>query len=249
MTQIETIQSGNLSELVQAINANDEAVASLQRGGTQPAVFPEGALWDDSGAGQIKRSNGAGSDGVVDWSAGVATLFNADGSVALTGNLDAGGNRITNVAPSVNSTDVVTRAETVIRDGSQGMTGELRMNGQPITGVPAPTGPLQAANKEYVDGLASSLDVSAIVDRIAALAGGTALANNQRKAVFVTIQLSSVIGGSDIEMREDTGSAWRTVASGANQNDIVRAAFFVPVGGEYRVTNGSTIAAALEQRF
>lgn len=34
-----------------------------------------------------------------------------DGSVPLTGNLDLGGNRITNAAPSVGATDLVTRAE------------------------------------------------------------------------------------------------------------------------------------------
>ena len=82
-----------------------------------------------------------------------ATQFNRDGSAAMTGDLDVGGNKIENMATPTATTDAVTKAYSdlkVLKAGDT-MSGNLAMGTNKITGVGDPTADQDAATKKYTD--------------------------------------------------------------------------------------------------
>lgn len=101
----------------------------------------------------------------------LGTAILADGSRAMTGDLNLDGNRAINVDTPVNFSDLVNlqyattqldavRTGHLPRDGSLPMLADLNMAGHRITGLPVvgyPTQPNQAATKVYVDALSASI--------------------------------------------------------------------------------------------
>jgi hypothetical protein len=82
-----------------------------------------------------------------------ATQFNRDGSAAMTGDLDVGGNKIENLATPTATTDAVTKAysDLKVKKAGDTMSGDLAMGTNKVTGVGDPTANQDAATKKYVD--------------------------------------------------------------------------------------------------
>lgn len=85
----------------------------------------------------------------------------ADGTVSLTGNLDAGGNRVTNAANPTAAQDLATKSyvDTVAGNPS----GGLNAGGNKIVNVSTPTTITDGANAQYVDLKAKGISLAAEV--------------------------------------------------------------------------------------
>ena len=94
----------------------------------------------------------------------LANYLKRDGSVSLTGDLNIGDNKITQVGNGSQSTDVVNKGyidteiaakpninQVILRDGSQDMTGNLNMSNFKITNCALPSGVKDVSSKGYVD--------------------------------------------------------------------------------------------------
>lgn len=84
--------------------------------------------------------------------------FNPNGSVPMTGNLNAGNNRVINVTDPVNGQDSATMAyvdavslNNFKATGSVPMQGDINMSGNRVTNLANPTQDQEAATKSYVD--------------------------------------------------------------------------------------------------
>ena len=87
-----------------------------------------------------------------------------DGSVSLTGDLNFGNNKITQVGNGSQSTDIVNKGyidtelvakpnlnQVILRDGSQYMTGDLNMSQNKIVNCGPPSNSFDVTRKSYVD--------------------------------------------------------------------------------------------------
>lgn len=95
----------------------------------------------------------------------IGQYLKASGSVAMTGNFNAGGHLLSNVADGAASTDAATVGQLtaataslnelytqfVRSDGSTTFTGNVNLGSHRITNVSTPTSSTDAANKAYVD--------------------------------------------------------------------------------------------------
>ena len=96
------------------------------------------------------------STGAAVWVA-IGNLF-ADGSVSLTGDLDAGGNTVSNLIDPTSNQDAATKnyvdtelSTKIDSDGTVAMAASLDMGTNQINNVVDPTSDQQAATKKYVD--------------------------------------------------------------------------------------------------
>ena len=78
-----------------------------------------------------------------------------DGSVAMTGDLNTSGHKITNLRSPASNSEPATKNYTDINflklNGTKKMTGNLDMNNNKIIGLATPTSNTDAATKKYVD--------------------------------------------------------------------------------------------------
>lgn len=105
-----------VSEFLELFEDNFVEVMAFQRGSTEPTVKPTGTVWFDSAAGVMKQWNGS------TWSTILTPYKHAivsDGSVALTGNLPAGSNKITGLASGTASGDAVHFGQVATSDGTR----------------------------------------------------------------------------------------------------------------------------------
>jgi hypothetical protein len=112
-----------------------------------------------------------------------AELLKRDGSVALTGNLNANSNKIVNLAAPTDANDAVNKGhldtellDYLKHDGSVALTGDLDADGNKVVNLAAPTNDNDAARKIYVDDL-DALNVR--LDGTRAMSGDLNLDNNK----------------------------------------------------------------------
>ena len=114
-----------------------------------------------------------------------------------TGQVDTFGyvTSVCGITPDENGNVPLTAADVHALPAAGGdITGEIRMNGQPISGLNAPTEGTQAANKAYVDEKYAQINTN--------LASGGAGAHN------------AIYRGKNIQSQYDDGSLWTAISSG-----------------------------------
>lgn len=147
-----------------------------------------------------------------------AEFLKRDGSVALTGDLNANSKKIINLAAPVGANDAVNKGhvDTLLlaylkHDGSVALTGNLDANSNKIVNLAAPTADDDAARKKYVDDL-EALDVR--LDGSRSLSGNLNLGNNR------ITNLADPLGSSDAANKAYVDS----VAQGLDVKTSCRAA-------------------------
>ncbi len=145
----------NISQIVSADDAQDEAIRALERGGTAPtlATRPHGLLWNSTDATAITAAGGSGLlEAILRWDGSAWTLYadpkraaiNRHGTIAYAAHQPMGGFKLTGLAAGTASGDSV-RYEQVLLLAGGTMTGPIAMGGHRITGLGAPTGANDAA--------------------------------------------------------------------------------------------------------
>ena len=80
-------------------------------GASDPSSLVDGMIWAQTTAGKLRMRAGSATYDIGDW--GVADLghIRKDGTIAFTGNIDAGSNRITNLAAASGANDGIRKTE------------------------------------------------------------------------------------------------------------------------------------------
>jgi hypothetical protein len=114
-----------------------------------------------------------------------------NGTNQMTSTLNAGSNKIENLATPAEDTDGVNKAyvdsqtssvssAAVLRDGSQAMSGHLDLGNNKIENLATPTQDADGVTKAYVDGQTSSVSSAAVLrDGSQAMSGHLDLGNNK----------------------------------------------------------------------
>jgi hypothetical protein len=141
------VTSNNLSQLIAALAAQDDAVMSLQRGITTPTVKPVGSWWNRTDYPTLGNAvmvyNGTAYQLLMDPD---APQLNALGTVPLAADLPAGGFKLTGLAAGSGAGHSV-RYEQVLLLAGGTMAGAINMGGQAITNLAAPVNNNDAARK------------------------------------------------------------------------------------------------------
>ncbi len=137
-----------VSEFVELLGAQDEAMLSLQRGGTEPTVKPEGTLWWDTGAGMLKlRQPGSTWLAFAD---PAESCINAGGTIAYEANQPMGGFVLTGLGAGSANGHSVRYEQAVHRSGALAFTGHQSMGGNRLTNLGAPSDPADAVRLQDV---------------------------------------------------------------------------------------------------
>lgn len=148
------ITSGSsVSQFVELLHAQQEAMRTLERGSTEPSVAVIGQLWRKTnypyagGAGEaIVQGISNGSGGVM-WGLLIDARYaqlNAGGTVPLTGPLNFNGQKGIGAATATEASDLLRMDQAVLRNGSQGLTANWDLGGFTII-APVPTDPSHVA--------------------------------------------------------------------------------------------------------
>jgi hypothetical protein len=121
----------NLSQIVEADDAQDSAIRSFERGSTEPGTKLAGQFWACQNSSTLStltasQVGGPWDEAIVRWSGSAWTLLadpdhpclNAGGTVKMTASLDANNNKIINMAAGSADGDSARTAEVLYRNGS-----------------------------------------------------------------------------------------------------------------------------------
>jgi hypothetical protein len=159
-TYLETSLGVNLSQLVQKIDAQNEAIRSYERGSTEPTVKPIGLLWDCTDGTRISGLGLAGvTEAVLRWTGSAWTIhavvsapaLSADGKVPASANIPMGTKIFTGLGAGSDVGHSVRYEQTMLLSGVNAMGADLNMGTHKIVNVVDPTNPQEAATKAYVD--------------------------------------------------------------------------------------------------
>jgi hypothetical protein len=154
----------NISTIVSFDDSQDESMRSYERGSTEPTITPTGLLWDCTDSTLLTSLGLSGvSEAMLRWDGSDWTVhaivgtpaLAANGKVALTANLPAGGYKVTGLAAGSANGDSV-RYEQVLLLAGGTMAGNIAMVGNRVTGLGAPSSANDAARKTDVDGKVSN---------------------------------------------------------------------------------------------
>ena len=143
------------------VKTNFAAIASPTVSNDDSEGYSAGSLWIYSNSTWICTD---ASTGAANW-VSLGDLF-ADGSVALTGDLDAGGNTISNLSAPTSDQEAATKkyvdenaatgAGDIKSDGTVAFAADQSMGGFKITNLATPTADTDSATKAYVDAQSGS---------------------------------------------------------------------------------------------
>jgi hypothetical protein len=225
-----------LSQFPGWIDASVKAGMALQRGPDAPAVRDVGGLWDDSGAGQIKRWNGTVWEAVYDYSGGVAPAIVASGVVDFEADQDMGGHRLTGLAAGASAGDAVRRDQVLLRDGTQAMTGALNAGGSRVTNMAQATAPTDACRFDQIE---IGVTVNAVSSSPTAVTKNAEVVNTHTAGRMFSVWGSASSGDFEVQVRFPGGS-WATVGR-IKDGAECSCTFVVPAGGGFRVYQSLTV--------
>ena len=139
---------------IASISFDDQA---LIRKGVYVFTSTDNKVWKYTGSGSktVETSYYLVCDKTPEWAAvqNKPTIILADGSVPMTGALDAGSQKITSLANGTAAGDAVNKAQldTMLPKSGGTMTGAINMDSQSITNLAAPVNASDAVTKAYVD--------------------------------------------------------------------------------------------------
>lgn len=149
----------NISQIVSADDAQDEAIRSLERGSTEPTVKVTGLLHNATpGTVLTGLSSGLG-EAIARWNGSAWTLFadptkaciNNGGTIPFAADQPMGGRKLTGLGAGTTAGDSVRYEQALLVSGSNAMAADLDMGTHKITNVVDPTSNQHAATKKYVD--------------------------------------------------------------------------------------------------
>ncbi len=172
-----------ISLIVQKDDAQDEAIRSFERGGTEPTSKPHGLVWSCTNTSVLSGLGFSGGEALVRWVTTGWALFadatkaqiNAGGTVPFAADQSMGNHRLTNLQASGGASHAVRQDQVLLLSGTQAMAGDLDMNGNSlladggidldgagVTNLAAPTDAADAATKGYVDSVAPKLGTASL---------------------------------------------------------------------------------------
>lgn len=163
MTTYQLINAGqNLSQFIDLVQTQHEAIRTFERGPAVPAVKPEGLLWQSTDLPLLTASGFSGiNEGLLRWDSALAdwTAFadtrqiqiNAGGTVPFNADQPMNAHKLTGLAAGTDEADSVRVDQVILRDGSNPMTANLSLGGQRIFNLQDGVGPNDAATRGQLD--------------------------------------------------------------------------------------------------
>jgi hypothetical protein len=152
----------NISQIVTADDAQDEAIRSLERGNVEPTTKPAGLLHDTLVT-AILSSTGASGLGLAEviarWNGSAWTLFcdplqrqvNAGGTIPYVADQPMGSHKFTGLSAGSAAGHSVRYEQVILTSGANAFAANQSMGGNKITSLGTPTADADAATKLYVD--------------------------------------------------------------------------------------------------
>lgn len=162
----------NFSQIVLAMDAQDEAIRSQERGAVAPGVKPDGLLWQSTDGATLTpltntQPGGAWPQGRLRWDASLGggaggwavehdtryIALNNGGTVKLAANLNANNNSVVALRAAAAAGEAVRFEQSILTDGSHAFTGDQSMGNKELLDLHAPTHPNSAARLVDLHGL------------------------------------------------------------------------------------------------
>jgi len=197
--------SQNLSQFVSLLQTQDEAIRTHERGSAEPAVKPEGLIWQST---DLPLLTAAGFSGVAEgllrynaatssWAAFADTRqiqINAGGTVPFSANQSMGSNKITSLAAGTGIADSVRYDQVILRDGTNAMTADLSLGGMKIINLQDGSQPTDAATKGQLDQAIQGTQIGKFVQENGPFTDGVAFRTGLRNGTWQATVFKSGTG-------------------------------------------------------
>lgn len=251
MTTYQLISSSqNLSQFVDLIQTQQEAIRTFERGTAVPAVKPEGMFWQSTDLPLLTSAGFSGvPEGLLRWNAASSSWaafadtrqiqINAGGTVAFKADQSMGSHKITNLAAGTGIADAVRYDQVILRDGTNAMTNDLSLGGNKIFNLEDGSQPTDAATKGQLDQAIQGTQIGKFVQENGPFTNGVPFRTGIRNGTWLaTVHRTSggfcLINGfgnnvsknmtlGDISFITRVTNGEMAITSGANQVTVVNA--------------------------